>query len=309
MVLALQTENLCKTFGSGKKRVEAVKNLGLTVEPGQVFGFLGPNGAGKSTTIRMLMDLIRPTQGRALVYGRDVRREPEVLKKVGALVEGACFYNFMSAYDNLKVLSHTAADGNLDRVDELLDQVGLANRADRNVGSYSTGMKQRLGIAAALLSDPDLIILDEPTNGLDPAGIQEMRSFIRNLAHEQGKTVFLSSHLLSEVEQVCDRVAIIHRGELVRTGKVKDLLAGEHHWLRLQVAPLEKALQVLSERWPAQANPTKEGWLQVQSNLETGPEIVRHLVAHGIDVHQIVAEQQTLEAYFMAVTNQESDHD
>jgi ABC-2 type transport system ATP-binding protein len=309
MVLALQTENLCKTFGRGKKQVKAVKNLELSVESEQVFGFLGPNGAGKSTTIRMLMDLIRPTQGRALVYGQDVRREPEVLERVGALVEGASFYNFMTGRDNLKVLSHTAADGYLDRVDDLLEQVGLADRADRNVGNYSTGMKQRLGIAAALLSDPDLIILDEPTNGLDPAGIQEMRGFIRSLAHEHGKTVFLSSHLLSEVEQVCDRVAIIHRGELVRTGKVEELLAGEHRWLRLQVSPTEKALKVLSEHWTIQTDPAAEGWLQIQSDPESSSEIVRQLVAQDIDVHQIVAEQQSLEAYFMAVTNQEGDHD
>ena len=309
MVLALQIENLCKTFGSGKKRVEAVKNLELAVEPGQVFGFLGPNGAGKSTTIRMLMDLIRPTQGRALVYGQDVRREPVVLRRVGALVEGACFYNFMNGRDNLMVLSRTAADGNLERIDVLLEQVGLSDRANRNVGGYSTGMKQRLGIAAALLSDPDLIILDEPTNGLDPAGIQEMRGFIRSLAHEHGKTVFLSSHLLTEVEQVCDRVAIIHHGKLVRMGKVKELLAGEHQWLRLQVSPLEKALQLLSENWTVRADPVSEGWLQIQSDPETSPEIVRRLVAQDIDVHQIVAEQQTLEAYFMAVTNQEGNHE
>ena len=309
MVLALQLENLCKNFGGGKKCVEAVKSLYLTVEPEQVFGFLGPNGAGKSTTIRMVMDLIRPTQGQALVYGQDVRREPGVLKRVGALVEGASFYNFMTGRENLKVLSRTANDGQLNRVEPLLEQVGLADRADRNVGDYSSGMKQRLGIAAALLSDPDLIILDEPTNGLDPAGIQEMRGFIRNLAHKHGKTVFLSSHLLSEVEQVCDRVAIIHRGELVRTGKVKELLAGEHRWLRLQVTPKRKALLVLAENWTVREVTAAEGWLQVQCDPGTSPQIVRHLVAQGINVHQIVAEQQSLEAYFMAVTNQEGDHE
>lgn len=306
---ALQTENLCKTFGGGKNRVEAVKNLDLAVEPGQVFGFLGPNGAGKSTTIRMLMDLIRPTQGRALVLGEDVRRNPEVLKRVGALVEGASFYNFMSGRENLKTLSRTANDGNLERVDALLEQVGLTNRADRNVGGYSTGMKQRLGLAAALLSDPELIILDEPTNGLDPAGIQEMRGFIRSLAHKHGKTVFLSSHLLSEVEQVCDRVAIIHRGELVREGGVKDLLAGEHRWLRLQVTPRQKAQQVLAETWTVQEDPNAGEWLLVQSDPQTSPEIVRQLVAQGIDVHQIMAEQQSLEEYFMAVTNEEPHDD
>ncbi len=307
MMLALKTENLCKTFGGGKKRVEAVKSLELAVEPGQVFGFLGPNGAGKSTTIRMLMDLIRPTLGRALVFGQDVRQDPRVLKHVGALVEGASFYNFMSGRDNLTVLSQTAADGHVDRVADLLDQVGLSNRADRKVGGYSSGMKQRLGIAAALLSDPDLIILDEPTNGLDPAGIQAMRGFIRSLAHEHGKTVFLSSHLLTEVEQICDRVAIIHHGELVRIGTVKELLAGDHRWLRLQVTPLEEALQLLSKNWIVQEVHSSPGWLQVRSDPENSAEMVRQLVAQNINVHQVIARRQTLEEYFMAVTNQEGD--
>jgi len=309
MGLAIEINNLCKTFGGGRKRVEAVKNLDLAVEPGQVFGFLGPNGAGKSTTIRMLMDLIRPTQGHALVFGKDVRKEPEVLKRVGAQVEGACFYNFLNGRDNLKVLSQTAADGHLDRIDSLLELVGLSDQVNQRVGGYSTGMKQRLGIAAALLSDPDLIIFDEPTNGLDPAGIQEMRGLIRSLAHEQGKTVFLSSHLLSEVEQVCDRVAIIHRGELIRKGKVNDLLVGEHHWLRLQVTPVQKALRVLAESWTVREDSTKEGWVKVQSDPDASPKIVRQLVAHDVDVLQIVAEQQSLEDYFMAVTNEEARHD
>ena len=169
MTLALQTENLCKTFGNGKKRVEAVKYLELSVEPGQVFGFLGPNGAGKSTTIRMLMDLIRPTAGEAFLFGQPTD-SLESRTKVGALVEGADFYPFMTAYDNLMVLDRTTNAYQPDRISELLDSVGLAKRARQNVGGFSTGMKQRLGLAGALLNDPDLLILDEPTNGLDPGG-------------------------------------------------------------------------------------------------------------------------------------------
>ena len=210
-MLAIQTENLSKTYGRGKNAVAAVKGLNLAVSPGQVYGFLGPNGAGKTTTIRMLLDLIRPSGGKAEIFGRDVR-DAGSLRRVGGLVEGPAFYGYLSGYNNLEVLARTANDYRQERIRSLLDQVGLGSRVKTPAGSYSLGMKQCLGVAAALLGDPDLLLLDEPTNGLDPAGIQEMRGFIRHLAKEQGKTVFLSSHLLNEVEQTCDRVAIIHHG-------------------------------------------------------------------------------------------------
>ena len=201
-------------------------NLDLEIQPGQVYGFLGPNGAGKTTTIRMLMDLVRPTRGVVRIFGQDTHRNSQVLKRVGALVEGASFYSYMSGRDNLVVLAHTANNYCPDRIEFLLEQMELSKSAGQPVSNYSLGMKQRLGIAAALLNDPELVILDEPTNGLDPSGIQAMRSFIRDLAEKDGKTVFLSSHLLHEVEQVCDRVAIIHKGSIVREGIVSELLSG-----------------------------------------------------------------------------------
>ena len=306
-MIAIKTEQLSKTFGSGKKSVTAVKNLDLRVESEQVYGFLGPNGAGKSTTIRMLMDLIRPTGGHAQLFDQNVRRNPGVLRRVGALVEGACFYDYLSARDNLRVLAKTSNEDNPERIGQLLEQVGIASRADSRVGGYSTGMKQRLGIAAALLSDPDLIILDEPTNGLDPAGIQEMRTFIRGLAHEQGKTVFLSSHLLSEVEQVCDRVAIIHKGELIREGSVRDLLADGHGLLRIEAKPLEKALAILQKHWQVEVE--NGDWLAIQASNQQSPLIVKQLVAQDVAVHQVVVVQQTLEAYFMSVTQEGVDDD
>lgn len=298
---AIQTRNLSKTFGwRPKKRIEAVKNLDLEVEAGQVYGFLGPNGAGKSTTIRMLLDLIRPSSGDAYIYGKHVRRQHEVLRRVGALVEGASFYNFLSGRRNLEVLARTANQYDPRRIEQLLAQVGLAERADQRVKGYSTGMKQRLGLAAALLSDPDLLILDEPTNGLDPKGMHEVREFIRDLAVEHGKTVFLSSHLLSEIEQVCDRVAIINLGMIVREGAVDELLAGKNS-LRIEATPLQQAADVLRGRWPVATNAT---WMTVTAGRDEVPQVVRLLVEAGVNVYQVTAQRQSLEEYFLAVVQE-----
>ncbi len=302
--IAIRTENLSKTFGRKSRRVEAVKNLNLEVRAGQVYGFLGPNGAGKTTTIRMLMDLIRPSKGQAFVFGRPVRRQHQVLRRVGAIVEHASFYDFLSAQKNLEVLARTGNGFDAERISALLEQVGLAERAGHRVGGYSTGMRQRLGLAAALLHDPELLILDEPTSGLDPAGIHEVRTFLRNLVDQQGKTVFLSSHLLGEVEQVCDRVAIIHKGEIVREGPVSELLGSELQ-LRVQAAPLDRAANVLRQSWAV----SQDGeWLTVDARHRDAPRIVKQLVAHDVDVFQVTSERQTLEQFFLDVTQAEDDH-
>ncbi len=304
--IAIEIRGLSKTFGKGDKAVHAVRDLDLQVEAGQVFGFLGPNGAGKSTTIRMLMDLIRPSVGEAFLFGKPAG-SLESRKRVGALVEGADFYPFMSAWDNLVVLDRTAGTYQPERITELIASVGLSERAKQPVGDFSTGMKQRLGLAAALLNDPELLILDEPTNGLDPAGIQEMRGFIREQAHTHGKTVFLSSHMLNEVEQVCDRVAIIHQGVLLREGPVELLLEGEVGQIRLQVQPIEKALQVIAARWSDALSPSegKDGdWLTLSINPDQAPFVVAELVQANVQVFQVVHKRQSLEEFFIAVTNQ-----
>ena len=303
---AIEIRGLSKTFGKGNKAVEAVIGLDLEVQAGQVFGFLGPNGAGKSTTIRMLMDLIRPTTGEAFLFGKSTG-SLESRKRVGALVEGADFYSFMSAWDNLVVLDRTAGSYQPDRITELIESVGLSERAKQPVGGFSTGMKQRLGLAAALLNDPKLLILDEPTNGLDPAGIQEMRGFIRDQAHTHGKTVFLSSHMLNEVEQVCDRVAIIHQGVLLREGPVETLLEGEVGQMRLQVQPFEKALQVIAARWSdaLSSSAGKDGnWITLSLNPDQAPFVVAELVQADVQVFQVIHKRQSLEEFFIAVTNQ-----
>jgi ABC-2 type transport system ATP-binding protein len=299
---AIAVKDLSKTFGKGDQAVEAVRNLNLRVETGQVFGFLGPNGAGKSTTIRMLMDLIRPTTGYAFLFGKPTH-SLESRKKVGALVEGADFYPFMTAWDNLVTLDRTAGTYQPVRIAELIESVGLNDRAQQRVGGFSTGMKQRLGLAAALLNDPDLLILDEPTNGLDPGGIQEMRKFIREQAHKHGKTVFLSSHMLNEVEQVCDRVAIIHKGELVREGPVATLLDDEIGKMQLQVQPISQALQIVVALLSEEFVQREGDWLTLAVNPDQAPHIVAELVKANVHVFQVIQKRQSLEEFFIAVTN------
>ncbi len=294
----VRLDNISKTFGRGRKRVEAVRQLSLNVEAGQVFGFLGPNGAGKSTTIRMMMDLIRPSRGEVYLYGRPVKSNYQLMRRVGALVEGAAFYNFLTGRKNLEILARTGDCYDPVRVQRLLEQVGMADRADRKVQGYSTGMKQRLGLAAALLNDPDLVILDEPTNGLDPAGIQDVRHFIRDLVKKQEKTVFLSSHLLSEVEQVCDQVGIINNGRLVQTGNVTELLSAQSI-IRLEVMPLDRSLGLLLPAWPTTANGR---WLEVQAPRDAVPTIVNQLVAAEVQIFQVMVQQQSLETLFLAAT-------
>src|SRR6266536_6322544 len=223
--IIISTNRLTKAFG----RLVAVNDLHLQVMRGDVFGFLGPNGSGKTTTIRMLLGLIRPTAGRAIIFGMDTTQHmPLILPRIGAIVETPVFYPYLSAVDNLRVIG--AASGmvsgkaNQRRIDEVLELVELHVKAKMAYRKYSLGMKQRLGIAAALLTDPELVLLDEPTNGLDPAGVIEIRRLIKRLS-SLGKTIFLSSHILYEVQQVCNRVAILKKGNLLKQGNVAELLA------------------------------------------------------------------------------------
>jgi ABC-2 type transport system ATP-binding protein len=301
--LALETRRLTKVFGRGKKQVRALSNLDLQVEAGQVYGFLGPNGAGKTTTIRILLDLMRATSGEALLFGQPVRSNTSLLRRVGALVEGATFYPYLTGRRNLEVLARTEDAYDKTQVARLIERVGMADRADRRASGYSTGMKQRMGVAAALLGNPELVILDEPTNGLDPAGIQEMRGFVRELVEKEGKTVFLSSHMLNEVEQVCDRVAIIRRGEIVREGAVSTLLAKGTR-VRVEAAPAETAYAILTPHWNAQR---EGGCVMVSAERDAIPHIARKLVEGQIDIFEIALQRQSLEDYFLNVTAEGDD--
>jgi ABC-type multidrug transport system ATPase subunit len=295
----IETRELSKRYG---EEIVAVDRLTMRVGRGEVYGFLGPNGAGKTTTLRMLLGLVRPTSGSALVLGA-TPGSPESLARVGALVESPTFYPFLSGRDNLRALAHYS-DTPRSRIEAVLREVDLAARADDRFGTYSLGMKQRLGIAAALLKDPELLILDEPTNGMDPAGMAEMRGFIRDLGQGR-RTVLLSSHLMSEVEQVCDRVAVISRGRLVREGTVDELRGRETLWVRAD--PLKEAERVLGAVRPVEEVARVDGGLRIAADPAAAPTINRALVEAGIAVGELRPERDSLEKIFLELT-QEGEH-
>ena len=297
----LELAELSKTYGRRGGAVKAVRGVSLAVGAGEVYGFLGPNGAGKSTTIRMLIGLIAPSAGRVSLFGQDLAADPSLLRRVGSLVDGGAFYPFLSGRRNLEVLAKTHGGG-AERIDALLDQVGLARDAKRKVKAYSTGMRQRLGVAAALLNDPEIVILDEPVNGLDVAGIQEMRELIRSLASDRGKTVFLSSHLLSEVQQVCDRVAIINKGELIRESTVAGLLDQETTRLRVEAAPVEAAEAALRPHWPTARDGAA---LEITAARDAAPDVARRLVEAGVDVFALAPVRASFEDVFLALTQED----
>jgi ABC-2 type transport system ATP-binding protein len=291
--LVVRTDGLTKTYGE-RLAVDAVN---MTVRRGEVYGFLGPNGAGKTTTLRMLLGLVAPTAGAAQVLGRPAGT-PAATARVGALIEGPGFYPYLSGRTNLEVLAryrglpHAAVQAALERVD-------LADRAEDRFKSYSLGMKQRLGVAAALMADPELIILDEPTNGLDPAGMADMRALIVDLA-KGGQTVLLSSHLLAEVEEICDRVGVIARGRLLEESTVSALRGGRR--LRVVATPTGAAAAFARRLLPREAVEQADEALLLDVPEERTPEIVRALVAEGLDVHEARITERTLEEVFFEMT-------
>ena len=292
--LVIETRALTKRYGDA---IVAVDHLDLRVRRGEVYGFLGPNGAGKTTTLRMLLGLVRPTSGQAIVLGAPPGA-PDGLARIGAMVEAPAFYPYLSGRDNLRVLAGHAGVPE-DRVDAVLDQVGLTDRASDRSRTYSLGMKQRLGVAAALLKDPELLILDEPTNGLDPAGMAEMRAFIRSLG-KGGRTVVLSSHLMGEVEQVTDRVGVIRDGALVAEGTVEELRG--RAGLRVRAEPRAEAARLIRAQPDVDKVTSVDGLLDVTVDTSRAPTINRLLVEAGIAVSELYAQQTSLEDVFLELT-------
>jgi ABC-2 type transport system ATP-binding protein len=301
MDAVILTEGLTKRFGQRT----AVEDLNLHVCPGEIFGFLGPNGAGKTTTIGMLLGLVRPTAGRALVMGYDVQRQPEqALQSVGAMVEAPAFYPYLSGRDNLHVLARAGGLPEA-RVAAALDMVELSGRGRDRFKSYSQGMRQRLGIAAALLHEPQLIILDEPTNGLDPAGQHEIRDLIQRLA-AGGCTIFLSSHLLHEVEQLCARVAILKSGRVIAEGAVAELLRrGRGVLVRVAGDPAAAVALLRDTPWVGEIE-LRGAALLVDAPVDRAAEINALLSAHAIPVAEIRAYEKRLEDFFLEVTRSET---
>jgi len=293
----VRTDDLTRQYGPRA----AVDSLTIEVRRGEVYGFLGPNGAGKTTTLRMLLGLVTPTSGTASVLGRPPG-SADALRRIGALIEGPGFYPYLSGRQNLRVLARYR--GLDDRAaDTALDRVDLAARGRDRFRTYSLGMKQRLGVAAALLGQPDLLILDEPTNGLDPAGMAAMRTLVADLA-AGGQTVLLSSHLLAEVQQICGRVGVVADGRLLHEGTVDELRGGSV--LEVRATPVDRASQVLARVTGAEvtagADDNGHPVLTVPAAGVAVPDVARHLVREGVDLHTLVVRERALEEVFLTMT-------
>lgn len=290
----VELKNLSKTI----KKKKIIDDLSLSLYPGQITGFLGPNGAGKTTTIRMMVGLMKPTSGEVIIDGQSLRTNfEESISKVGAIVENPEMYKFMSGYKNLVHFARMHKNVTKERIDEVIRQVGMENRIHEKVSTYSLGMRQRLGLAQALLNKPKFLILDEPTNGLDPAGIREFRHYLRKIAVEQNVSVFVSSHLLSEIELMCDRIAVIQNGKLVALREVND--TKESHFF-LKVEPIEQTRTILSARGFQVED--HEGGLLINAEEEVIPSVIQELVERNIRIYSVQPHRKTLEDQFLEMT-------
>ncbi|MBH0162494.1 ABC transporter ATP-binding protein [Fictibacillus sp. 26RED30] len=297
---ALEVENLTKKI----KGKQIIKGVSFTLVPGEVFGFLGPNGAGKTTTIRMIVGLISPTSGTIKIGGKNVRTEfTEAMRHLGCIVENPELYPYLTGWENLVHFQKMDSSIPKTRLNEVIELVGLQNRIHDRVSTYSLGMRQRLGIAQALLGKPKVLILDEPTNGLDPAGIREMREFIRQLAREENLSVLVSSHLLSEIQLMCDRVAIISKGAVLRTDSVDNLLA-EQERVIWRAEPLSLAKEILSLETEVTEGP--DDTLITLYNEPLLPDWNEKLVNAGVKVKEMRTQLPSLEDLFLEVTGGES---
>jgi ABC-type multidrug transport system ATPase subunit len=296
----IKVENISKHFG----QLKAVDQLSFEVEAGQVFGFLGQNGSGKSTTIRMLLSLIHPSSGSIELFGKSIQKNrAAILEQVGAIIERPDLYPYLSATEHLQLFAKVRKQKvEANRITKTLEQVGLAQRAQDKVQTFSLGMKQRLGIAIALVHNPSLIILDEPTNGLDPQGIADIRALIKHLSHEEGKTVFVSSHLLSEIEQVANQILIIHQGKKMVEGMTKELLDPEKRVIQIKTMDDKQALAIIvSSSFSEYILPRKEG-IFLKLPAHSIPLLNESLIKSGVAVMGIETKN-SLEDYFLQITS------
>ena len=297
----LEVRGLVKRYGE----LVAVAGVDLTVNPGDVYGYLGPNGAGKTTSLRMMLGLIRPTEGSVRVFGRDPFASVRALEGVAGFVEAPTFYPYMTGRRNLELLAAFDGDGASERIDQALETVELSHRAGDRVGGYSHGMRQRLGIAAALLRDPELLLLDEPATGLDPGGMRDMRLLIQRLAG-QGITIVLSSHLLAEVEDVCNRVAIVQRGKIIYEGEISDLKRAAGMTYRLSTTDNDRALAVCRAQRGISDVSKRDGQISFVAEEHTVAELSQALVEAGALIRALTPQGASLEELFFSLT--EEDH-
>ena len=302
----LNSEKIIEVKGLTKKYKEltAVDNLDLNVFTGDVFGFLGPNGAGKSTTIRMLLSLIKPTSGEIKIFGKPLKTNRiDILRQIGAIVEKPDFYLYLSAYKNLEILGKVSGvDPNKKKIMEVLELVGLDKRYKSKVKTFSHGMKQRLGLAQALLHDPKLIILDEPTTGLDPQGIKDIRDLIIYLSKEKGKTIFLSSHILKEVELIASRMIIINKGKTIIEGKVQDLLDSEAMKVSFEFVDSSNVIElVVNSKWKDAFKVKEKDQYIFEIDKSEIPDLTNYFVQNELKIMSIIPTR-SLEEYFLKIT-------
>ncbi|WP_026905867.1 ABC transporter ATP-binding protein [Paucisalibacillus globulus] len=300
MEYIVETNKLTKRFG----KEYAVEALDLKIPKGEIYGFLGPNGAGKTTTIRMLLGLMRPTLGSIQIFGKDLTRERiDILKKVGSLVENPSYYPHLTAYENLEALRKIYGVPKK-RIDEVLKIVRLSDVRNKKVKGFSLGMKQRLGIAASLLNNPELLILDEPTNGLDPSGIIEIRNLIKRLATEEGMTILISSHLLSEIDQIANHVGIISKGKMIFQDSIEVMRRQSQNKILLKVNDCKMAWNFLISNG-IEADFSLESISLLDRKDENVAMVVRLLVENGFSIYRVEEEKRTLEDTFLQMTTEE----
>ncbi len=297
---ALALEDLCKRFG----RIHAVEHLSLEVPAGQMAGFLGPNGAGKSTTLYMIPRLVHPSSGRIRIFGVDLRQDfKQALRSVGVMVETPAFYEYLSARKNLQLAARVLGGVGRRNIDEILERIGLADRQHDKVHTYSQGMKQRLGIGRAMLGRPRLLILDEPTNGMDPEGTREILSFLQDRVKGDGLTVFISSHLLHEVEEYCDTVFVIDKGRLVASGSVRDILRPHERVVQTTfTGEVPQSAMLLADERIKHVESIAPDTLEILLAAEDSAWLNQHLLQAGYRVSAIAPRQKTLKEFFLSIT-------
>ena len=297
----LELKNVSKTFGKRK----VIDNLSLEVKEGEIFGFLGPNGSGKTTTIKMILKLIDNDEGTIKVNGYDTEKQFEkAMECIGAIVENPDMYKYMSGIDNLK-LHARIRNVSKQRIDEVLKLVELDNRSKEKVGKYSLGMKQRLGLAITLLHKPKVLILDEPTNGLDPAGIKKLRDILKEISHKDGVAVFVSSHILSEMQLMCDRVAVIDNGKIVKIEEISSEEEEKTEVLDVKVKNIEKAQKILKEKFNLESK-LEQNNIEITVETEKVPEIIKELALANVEIKAVIPKEHTLEEIFFDATKGEN---
>ena len=297
----LELKNVSKTFGKRK----VIDNLSLEVKEGEIFGFLGPNGSGKTTTIKMILKLIDNDEGTIKVNGYDTEKQFEkAMECIGAIVENPDMYKYMSGIDNLK-LHARIRNVSKQRIDEVLKLVELDNRSKEKVGKYSLGMKQRLGLAITLLHKPKVLILDEPTNGLDPAGIKKLRDILKEISHKDGVAVFVSSHILSEMQLMCDRVAVIDNGKIVKIEEISSEEEEKTEVLDVKVKNIEKAQKILKEKFNLESK-LEQNNIEITVETEDVPKIIKELAIADVEINAVIPKEHTLEEIFFDATKGEN---